>query len=280
MKNKNLKFSVVTLFVVAVTVFSGCKKTTTTGSTDDTNTAAMILGFLYTGYSQVIFLSDPIADTAQSQVKIKWGTNSIVFPQEGIAPGYLAFMDSTLLTPLTTYTLELTSNLGNSGGSITFPDTIKITAPLDHDTLALGQVNCTWTAAQNAQYYDVWYYAAAYNDSSLGPIGNCPDRRVYPVSNSLTIPASYFNVAGATWYYVYLGIAPCSGKLAQVGQTGNMTGDIKGFITAEGNNRGVDFYVGTPTKGAVKGNFADRMPSRKDRINSYLKYLGVNTVVE
>jgi len=260
--------------LAAVTVFSGCKKTTTTGNGDDTtNTSAMILGFFSAGESpEVILISDPIADTAQSQAKI----NSRVFPWEAILPGYLAFMDTMPAIPATNYIIEVTSGLDSSTGSITFPESTIITAPLEWDTLAVGQaVTCSWTAAQGAQYYDVRYYAQLY-DSTGNDVGYLPTRQAYFTTNGITIPVSYFiNIPGVTYYKVYLEVIPYSGVIPQIGQAGNMTGTIKGFLVGESDCCELSFYVGTPVKGTSKGSFSDRRPSRKDRINAYLRSLGV-----
>ncbi|MDD2891164.1 MAG: hypothetical protein PHE49_11100 [bacterium] len=278
MKNKNLKLLVV-VFLAAVTVFSGCKKSTTTGSTDDTNTAAMILGFLSgDADTQILLISDPIADTAQSQAKI----NNRVLPWEGIAPGYLAFIDTMPTIPATNYTIKVTSNLDSSTGSITIPETTAITAPapLDGDTLPLGQaVTCSWTAAQGAQYYDVQYGAQLY-DSTGNDIADLPNRQLYSTTTGITIPSYYFIVPGVAYYRVHLEVTPYSGVMPQIGQAGNMTGTIKGFLIGENRYSYLVFYVGTPVKGKSKGSFSDRKSSRKDRINKYLRNLGVNTVVE
>ncbi|MDD2891166.1 MAG: hypothetical protein PHE49_11110, partial [bacterium] len=64
MNNKCLKISAVMFFVVGITVFSGCKKKTTTGSEVTVNPAAVVLAFLYENMSEVILISNPIADTA------------------------------------------------------------------------------------------------------------------------------------------------------------------------------------------------------------------------
>lgn len=276
-KYKNL---IPVIIIAMFLAFPGCKKNTTTGN-GDTNTAATILCWLYNSGSQLILISDPIADPAQSEAKIKWGSNSRTFPSEGIGPDYVVFEDTTTLVPLTNYTIELTSNLGNSSGTIALPESTLITAPLDDDTLSLGQpVTCTWTSAQGAQYYDVYYDASAYNDS--GYIGECSMREVYPTSNSITIPVSYFNVLGAAYYYVFLHVATCSGPIPQAGQTGNMSGTIKGFLVGNGSGQYINFYVGTPVKGtAVGGTSQSRLSdTRKDRMNSYLHHLGLSAVIQ
>ncbi|MFA5033172.1 MAG: hypothetical protein WC614_09140 [bacterium] len=265
------------LFVVAVTTVFGSKNKSSGGS--DTNAITVVLSFLSTDNTQVILISKPIADTAKSQVKIKWSENSRVFSMKEISRGYLVFTDTISPTPLISYTIELNSNLGNSIGSITLPESTAITAPQAKDTLPLGEpVNFNWTSAQGAGYYNVRCYAYAYNDSGYN---SCPEQQFYPTSNAITIPVSYFNVPGTTYYDVYLSVTPCSGTIPQAGQTENMTGAIKGFMMAEGNCSSVEFYVGTPpTKGATKEEFVDRTPPRKDRINAYLNDLGIKKVVK
>ncbi|MDD2890245.1 MAG: hypothetical protein PHE49_06360, partial [bacterium] len=211
---------------------------------------------------------------AHSQAKI----NSRVFPREGVAPGYLMFIDTVMPTPGTSYTIEVTSDVGNSSGSAILPETTSIIAPEYGDTnLPLGQaVTCSWVASAGAQYYIVQYSGYAYTDSDYI---ECPTQQSYPTTNGITIPASYFNVPGAICYSVYLEVIPCSGAKPQIGQTGNMTGTINGFLSAQSDYSDVYFYVGKPsTKGIVKEKVA--MPSRKDIINTYLRDLGINTVVE
>ncbi|MDD5530706.1 MAG: hypothetical protein PHX21_11880 [bacterium] len=267
------------LLVVAVTTVFGSKNKSSEGNKSDTNAVAVVISFLSTDNTQVILISTPIADTAKSQVKIKWSENSRVFARKEISRGYLVFTDTTFPTPSISYTIELNSNLGNSIGSITLPESTAITAPQVKDTLPLGEpVNFSWTAAQGAEYYNVRYYAYAYNDSGYN---SCPEQQFYPTSNAITIPVSYFNVPGTTYYDVYLSVTPCAGTIPQTGQTENMMGTIKGFMLAEGDCSSIEFYVGTPPmKGATKEEFVDRIPPRKDRINSYLSDLGINKVVK
>ncbi|MFA5033186.1 MAG: hypothetical protein WC614_09210 [bacterium] len=273
MNGRKLKILAVMFFLVGVTVFSGCKKKTTTGSEVTVNPAAVVLAFLYEDMSEVILVSNPVADTAHSQAKI----NSRVFPIEGVAPGYLMFIDTVMPVPGTSYKIEVTSDVGNSSGSAILPETTSIIAPEYGDTnLPLGQaVTCSWVASAGAQYYIVQYSGYAYTDSDYV---ECPSKQLYPTANGITIPASYFNVPGAICYSVALEVIPCSGAKPEAGQTANMTGTINGFLSAQGYPSHVYFYVGTPTKGIVKEKFA--MPSRKDIINTYLRDLGINTVVE
>lgn len=277
----------------AAGLFYGCsKKDEPTSVVHDTTTVTVsktALCYIGDYCGDAILVSDPMADSSQSNVTLSWGGSktSRVFQDKYVWTGYIVFdwdPDSawSYYDPSTGYitlyhhfmdtvlTLAITSNVGNCQGTMTLPDSAHINAPSDNDTLPIGPVTCTWTTAARAEWYYVYYSADAC--SSYYYIGLLEGENMITTGNSITIPASYFNYPGAQYYYVYLSVYPYRGPKPQAGSTGNMTGTIKGFLVGEGR-RGdyTRFYVGTPPKNVKTPKMEHKEPSRRERMNKYWK---------
>lgn len=262
-------FSFICLFL---SFNGGCTKTKTK------YVSVIFLCWLNDHYQSAMLCSDPLADPDESDVRIEWNTNSVVFPNKVGYTGYISFVANIYLEIATNYTVSLTSDVGDCEGTVAIPEGTEITNPSYEDTLPLGQsVNCAWTDAQGADFYGVLYHAYA-NDSSGYYVGQV-NNYTFITNNSFTIPASFFNIPSATWYAVHLSVQPNSGSFPQPGSSGNMTGSIRGFVNAEGESDGVYFYVGT-RQWKVSTSRQRKTPSVKERMNAYLRQLGVETVVE
>jgi len=267
-----------------IPVNSGCKTKTVYDTTyiHDTitiNKNSIFLCWLYDDWQQGILISDPIADTALSQLQIEWGKDTTsVFPYEYIWPGYIGFDNELYLSAGTNYKLTLTSNIGSSQGTIKMPDSTTITQPpYNWIVLPLGQdITCMWTDAGSSCYH-VYYYIDGY-DSYGNWVGEIY-KDIFVSTNSLTLPAGLFNISGAVRYEVVFEVTPFAGPLPSPGVSGNMTGTIKGFLIAYGNYSYVYFYVGSaPLK--TEQRLERKQPTRQDHMNAYLKQLGVEQVIE
>jgi len=271
------------LLAVAVTaglVIWGCsKKETPTSTTTTVTVSKTALCYIGDYGGWVALVSDPMADTSQSNATLSWGGSktSRVFQDKYLWTGYIGlewdpdsawgyshqFKDTVL-------TLAITSNIGNCQGTIQVPDSAYINTPSAGDTLPIGSVTCTWAAAARAEWYQVYYSASAY-DSSGYYLGWIEGKHVTTTGNNITIPASYFNYPGAQYYQVYAGVYPYRGPKPQAGSTGNMTGTTKGFLVGEGKGDYTYFYVGTPPKNVKIAKAEHKEPSRQERMNKYLE---------
>ncbi len=265
-------FSFICLFL---SFNGGCTKTETE------YVSAIFVCWVNEYYQSALLCSDPLADPDESDVRIEWNTNSVVFPDKVVYTGYIGFMAEIDLEIETNYTVSLTSDVGDCEGTVAIPEGAEITNPSYEEILPFGQaVNCAWADAQGADFYGVWYYADAYDTSGyVGEVYN----DTFITNNSFTIPASFFNIPSAAWYEVHLSVRPNSGSPPLPGSSGNMTGTISGFVNAEGYSDYVYFYVGTPLgtpQLKVSTSHQRKTPSVKERMNAYLKQLGVETVVE
>jgi hypothetical protein len=238
----------------------------------------IFLCWLYESYQTAALCSDPVADPNQSQVEIAWDGNSVVWPYEEVIVNHVAFSADLYLETATNYTVSLTSNVGDCAGTVAIPEEVVITNPNYGSTLPLGQdVNCTWTDAAGADFYWVSYYADGY-DSNGYYVGYF-ENDTFITHATLTIPSILFNIPNAVMYEVSLTVEPGGGPPPEPGSTGNMTGSISGFLCTRGDGDYIYFYVGSLQLGIVTNG--QRKPSSvKDRMNSYLKQLGVETIIE
>uniref|UniRef100_A0A7C4XKF9 Fibronectin type-III domain-containing protein n=1 Tax=candidate division WOR-3 bacterium TaxID=2052148 RepID=A0A7C4XKF9_UNCW3 len=286
-------FSPITLFSLmcllsSFTFNGGCTKTVhdtttvydtiTVHDTIVTETGTIFLCWLSDFGQSAVLCSDPTADTAQSQITIRWDTNSDTFPYEYVFPCYLFFENELYLSTQTNYTIRLNSDIGSCEGTITIPEGTSITEPSEDDTLPLGQnVIVTWTKAQGASLYEYDLDISAYDSS-----GNYLDYySTYGcnIDTTYTIDSSLFNVPNAAYYSVWFIVEPFSGPRPEPGAQGNMTGTIPGFLNGVGYGDGVYFYVGTPVV-KLSGAKRHNRPSIKERMNNYLKQLGSNLTCE
>jgi hypothetical protein len=153
----------------------------------------------------------------------------------------------TALDSLVSYRATLSSDVGGSSGSVVVPGVGPITNPHQDDTLTLGNpVQCSWSAAQQANFYEYLVDAQAYD--SAGQWLDYREIDTFLTAVSYTLPASFFDVPGARYYEVYLDVFPFAGPLPYPGARANMTGATKGFLMAEGVSDFVSFFVGTPVK--------------------------------
>lgn len=264
-------FSFICLFL---SLNGGCTKT----ETETEYVSAIFLCWLDDYYQSAVLCSDPLANPDESEVRIEWNSNSVAFPYSVVYAGYIAFEADFILEIATDYTVLLASDVGDCEGTVAIPEETDITDPTYGEILPLGQgVNCAWIDAQGADFYWVMYSAEAYDSAGyyVGEVFN----DTFITNNTFTIRADFFDVSGAAWYEAYIGVQPNGGPPPVPGSSGNMTGSISGFVTAEGYPDYVYFYVGTPQLKLSKGP-QRKIPSVKERMNTYLGQLGVETVIE
>ncbi len=253
----------------------------TTGCTKEEEALQAIFMCWTSGdWEEAILTSDPIANIAQSDVVIEWDTLSHTFPYKDLYNGIIIFDDTIYVDSLEDFTIELTSDVGDCEGTITLPGATSIIDPDYNDTLPLGgTVTVTWHAAQDADYYGVYYDLDAYDSTGSWIVWNYDTVR-YVTSTSHTIPGGVFDAPDAAYYSVYFEAYPFSGVMPVAGETGNMTGSVNGFLLGEGEGDWIGFWVGEPLKKATKAISTPKQTTEKDRINAYLEALGIEKVIQ
>ena len=238
----------------------------------DTTTQNIVLCSLYKDdTSHVKLISNPTPDPNSVDAKKEWGGNSITFSNKRVFPGYVDLYDGRKNTPNTTYTIKVTSNIGNAQGSVVIPDSTHITQPQNYVTLPIGDVTVSWATSHGADFY--WFSALirAY-DNSYNVIQK-EDIDTFLTTVSYDIPASHFHVSGAAFYEVDVDVFPEAGIYPTPGATGNMTGSLKGFLTAEGKGDEVGFQVGQSSK--ASHYHKKREITAEERRDAYLHALGI-----
>jgi hypothetical protein len=230
------------------------------------NQPKIFLCWVGSSTSNAKIYSDPVADVGQSTVTMSWATNSVVFDRGVYEPGYIEFwrlnndrFGDTLIT------IVMTSNVGNCSGTVKVPSPTNFIFPNNNDTLPLGSVNCKWLTAANAEWYDLSYFTCGYdtiNDRWL----NKGWIDTFVVSDSLIIPASFFDLPNVGFYDIAMLFQPYSGPKPQAGTVGNMAGDMKGFLVGQGEGWWIHFYIGS-----AKGIKPTRMPIPKRVVSKYNK---------
>ena len=278
--SKMVKTTVVLLLLAGL--FLGCSKTETPTSTDTTvTTQKMALGWISNYGGQAILLSDPTPDTASSNVTLNWGGSktSRVFQYKSYYSGYIVLEwepDTNWFVSYpyhdfsdTVLTVSVTSNIGNSQGSIQLPGATNIITPVYDDTLPITAATCIWSRSARADWYSIYYHFDACD--SLGNYLSCMgSNETFTADTTYTIPASYFSNAGTSYYQGYFDYYPCSGPKPQAGISGNMTGTIKGFLVGEGDGSWAYFYVDTPPKNVKTSMMEHKAPSQKERMDKLL----------
>lgn len=260
---------ITTLLIICALLFyaTSCTKTVTETETKSFIVFCMLEEF----FSLVELTSDPMPDINSFNATKEWDGNSITFLERYITSGKVKLYDFTGNTLGTTYTVKVTSNLGNAEGSITLPESISITQPSYKDTVPIGDVTMSWSST-GADWYGLHFYI--YACDSFGYQVNWEDLDTLITTTTLFIPSSHFNVTGAVYYYVSGSIYANAGPPPIPGTSGNMTGTLKGFLVGFGDNESIYFYVGTPT--IISGHQQrKRSISTEERMNAYLRKLDI-----
>ena len=142
------------------------------------------------------------------------------------------------------YTFSLISNFASAEGTITFPEMAAFTYPSENDTLPIEDIEVTWADCYGADYYSLYKEIAACD--SAGDLIEMEYIDTILATPSITIWATEFNVIEAAFYVVYLFLRPKAGILPSMGEPANMTGNILGYMYADGDGDIMSFYVGTP----------------------------------
>ncbi|MCK4233326.1 hypothetical protein KAX75_02790 [candidate division WOR-3 bacterium] len=268
-RSKLLAFITTFLIICSLLFYAtSCRKTVTGTETK----SSIVFCMLANPFSLVELISDPMPDINSVNATKEWDGNSITFPDKFIASGKVTFYEYTVNTLGTTYTVKVTSNIGNAEGSITLPDSISITQPSYKDTVPIGDVTMSWSSTEGADWYGL--YINIHACDSFGYQVNWENLDTLMTTTTLFIPSSHFNVSGAVYYHVTGAIYANAGPPPIPGTSGNMTGTLKGILVGYGDIGFIDFYVGTPT--IISGyQQRKRSISTEERMDAYLRKLDI-----
>ncbi|MDI6739095.1 MAG: hypothetical protein QME74_01890 [Candidatus Edwardsbacteria bacterium] len=252
---KSIRFLATLLLLTACPLVSCSRKETPTAATSVilAQSFTMVLGYrlMYVPNGQEYYswayggmLSDPLADTAKTNVTISWGNHT---DTADIKNFYLTAITFEWIQAHCRYgdtlvQVRLTSDLGNSTGSIRVPGETVILSPAPAETLAnRDSARCCWSASAAAEWYSLHVYVAGYD--SLGTSCGSMTKDTVIIDTLMYIPRSCFAMPNAAFYYCSVSVTPCSGPQIVAGSSGNMTGDIPGFLIGQGFGTGRYFYV-------------------------------------
>jgi hypothetical protein len=249
------------ILIIVLSVFTpGCDE-------DETVIPAVFVCILRQYSQEARLFSAPLADINQSVLTIEWDTVSHIFPYFSYMHAYLYFLDTLVLEEKEPYSVGLTSDVGFCEGTVTFPEATSITYPENYDTLQFGaNITSTWSAAEGADYYYVWYRMSPGEDTVI-----------FQTSTSLTLSADLFDPLEDDYYRVEIEVVPFSGAMPVPGEIGNMSGSVNGFLTAKRNfaEAYVDFWVGEPAQiRSEEPSYNLKRPTDKDFADAYFKALG------
>lgn len=228
--------------------------------------------------------TEPTTDVETANVTLSWGLNNVrVFQVKEQYSGYLYFKwvpDSTWYNDTTFFhnftdtvvTIKLEGNTGRSQGSTQIPGGTVINFPSFYSTLPIGATTCYWQSADRAEWYLVMYegFAVGYTNNFLGWL---PRVRDYTLDTSYIIPDEYLIYNEAKYYELWFYTCPSKGPLPVSGSTGNMTGDIRGYLVSEGFAHAVVFHLGTYSNDQTSSSLMYHEPTLHEKTNTYLEAL-------
>ncbi len=220
----------------------GCTKKK--GITDVVNDNTTYISIWLSSRESTAFLrSNTPLDTSSADVLKSWNDSSLKFPDKYLSPDKkeLFFWDSTNNTYGTTYTIFVTSDYGTATGSCVFPDMTHIIQPQHLDTLLLDDIIVIWTTVHGADFYKLILDTRAC-DSSGSYIAEYYFDTLLTCTSSV-IPSTHFDVYNASYYKINLTIRSYAGAQPIPEAPPNMQGSLRGFLTAQGNNEGFQFFV-------------------------------------
>jgi hypothetical protein len=266
---------------VLVPLVCGCSKKTVTNTVYQSKLVLASINYsLWPSppgqfWGEVDFYSDPAPDPGRCSVQIKAGSTQLQFSDPYYIPGGISYYGTDSLpysgTPCS---LSVATNLGSSQGVVSIPGSYSlVSTPAQYDTVPWGDVDVSWTSAQNASWYELDVSYGAWMGGIY--LGNA-DTVLIATGTSMRIPRVFFSkYMSASYAWVYFTLGAHDGALKTPGAAGNLTGDIKGFYysTFVDTSATRSFYMGTP-KG-LQGAVPPPQISEEKRRQAILRAFGV-----
>jgi len=257
MKSPGRWLLMATLALPVFSICCGCSKKC--ASPTGVNTVIPVHGVVLCSVNndggKVSIYSDPTLDTTYTSASATWGVTQRTFQKKYQSAGgvHLVWEQDTAWIYGghnfidTAITVTVHTILGVCQGTVTVPGIPLITRPAGGDTLPIGPVSIAWRKVHNASYY-CYTYQCDYFDSQ-GYYAFSPYINGWTTDTAFTVPDTLFTNHGMVSGYFWFVVDARNGVLPDGGSTGNMTGAVKGYLTAIGWIRSVSVNIGQPPFG-------------------------------
>jgi hypothetical protein len=242
------------LIFLAVPLLWGCSKRSPTTTVQ----SKMIFGEISWWRATAEILAEPTPDPAYTSARARYDTVQFRLSQIEADPGRIVLQSDLVVSPPTgtLCSLVVSSNLGGSRGAVILPGPSWFTRPRDGDTLPRGDVQLSWTPSEGASWFEV--QVGCYGYDTLGRWLGYADTVLVVYDTLAVIPAGFLHPASLD-VSVYAVTYPHTGSKPGW-QTGNMIGEVRGFLIGTGGNGYVFFHVGTPPPGPELWNPGAKPP--------------------
>ncbi|HTY07688.1 MAG TPA: hypothetical protein VMF29_00855 [Candidatus Edwardsbacteria bacterium] len=198
-------------------------------------------------------LAVPRPDSAQTDVAIHWSNHNYNF-RKNISSSGMFFIfnqayrnivpDSSLNFGRDEVTITVISNFGTSTGHIKVPDSLVCIAPAENAIYHIGDtIHYCWRTCENADYYSISLYITLFDSSFSAQYKNM---YFTSLDTQLLVAPDNYMMNGMTYCLVTAMITPNAGPMPEQHSPSNMTGDIKGYLMAEGQSAWRNCQVGQP----------------------------------
>ena len=241
------------LFLVALLLI-GCTKKSPTNFQ-----SKAVFGEIYGSSFSAEIIADTPPDPATATGRVHFSNVHIDLLQKETHPGKIKIFDYyTYLIPAgTPCSLIVACNLGSSRGCVPIPETSAYYRPSRDDTLPWGDVWFYWASSESATWYELEAYYDAY-DGQRRYLGDM-DTQFVAYDTFAVVPDAFlrkYPTAAYLWAscYLYTHSGPKPGW-----PTGNMIGEIRGYLIGTMFSDWVGFYVGTPPPG-LRSVYSQKVP--------------------
>jgi hypothetical protein len=232
------------LILLAVPLLWGCSKKSPTTTVQP----KMIIGEIsWEPVAEVI--AEPTPDPAFTSARVHCDTVRLNLSLFEMDPGRIVLRGRMTSDPLagTICSLVVSSNLGGSRGAVVMPGSFQVNKPHDQDTLPFGDVVISWTPSEGASWFELQVSCGGYD--TLGRNLGWADTALAVYDTITVIPVGFLKrYPAARYLYVWAQIYSHTGSKPGW-QTGNMVGEIRGFLIGTETCSTLLFWVGTPPPG-------------------------------
>lgn len=233
------------LILLAVPLLWGCSKKNPTTTVQ----SKIVFGEIASWRATAEILGEPTPDPASTSARAHYDTVQFRLFQTEVDPGRIVLQGDMISSPPTgtLCSLVVSSNLGGSRGAVVMPVFSRFTRPNSGDTLPWGDIQLSWTPSEGANWFEL--QARCYGYDTLGRYLGSADTVLVVYDTLAVVPAGFFQRYPAVTYVdATAQIYPHTGSKPGW-QTGNMIGEIRGFLIGTGGDGYVSYHVGTPPPG-------------------------------
>jgi len=199
--------------------------------------------------AQVELVSEPSLDPASSSATVFYENVRVTLLEKTAKPGKLVLQDYLNIgNSGVRCSLEVSTPLGSCRGAVVLPPPVSIERPDNGDTLPWGDVWVAWLRSVDATWYEPAINYTAY-DAGRNWLGYA-DTHYVVIDTNVVIPVTFLRkIPGTAYVRTSISVCPHTGPRPGA-ETGNLYGDIRGFLLGTGSSGYNYFYVGTLPFGA------------------------------